>query len=102
MLRTPPLPVTHLGAGDRSRTLTWAKSSTSAEPPIDIATHYVRPHVATADRTCQTGGGPAGWDGPPRRSRPRPGAGTGPGPPRTTRCPPPPPGPPARTPTASP
>ena len=70
-LRTPPLPVTHLGAGDRSRTLTWAKSSASAEPPIDIATHYVRPHVATAGRTCRPGGGPAGWGGRPRPPPPR-------------------------------
>src|SRR6266851_3556859 len=67
MLRTPPLPVTHLGAGDRSRTLTWAKSSTSAEPPIDSATHYVRPHVATAGRTCPDGTGPAGRRGRPQQ-----------------------------------
>src|SRR6266700_1603662 len=80
MLRTSPLPVTHLGAGDRPRTLAWAMSSTSAEPPIGIATHYVRPLVATAGRTCRTAGGPAGWGGPPRRPRPRPCAGTGPGP----------------------
>ena len=87
MLRTPPLPVTHLGAGDRSRTLTWAKSSTSAEPPIDIATHYVRPHVATADRTCPDGAGPAGPSGPPRRPGRRPRRCGGPGPRRSCRCP---------------
>jgi hypothetical protein len=46
MLSTPPLPVTHLKVGDRSQTLTWAKSSTSADPPLDVATHTVQPHVA--------------------------------------------------------
>src|SRR6516225_10813528 len=87
MLRTPPLPVTHLGAGDRSRTLTWAKSSTSAEPPIDIATHYVRPHVATADRTCPAGPGPGGPRGPPPPPPRRPPPDGGPDPRRNCRCP---------------
>src|SRR6266496_3069895 len=72
MLRTSPLPVTHLGAGDRPRTLTWAMSSTSAEPPIDIATHYVRPHVATAGRTCPAGAGPGGPLDPDQADRPEP------------------------------
>ena len=85
MLSTPPLPATHLGAGDRSRTLTWAMSSASAEPPIDIATHYVRPHVATAGRTCPAGPGPGGRGGPPPRHAPRPRPGSGPGPRRSCR-----------------
>ena len=60
------------------------------------------PRRHPADQTCPTGGGPAGWAGPPRPPPPRTPARTGPAPPRRSRCPPPRPGPPARTQTASP